>query len=121
MPRGGKRAGAGRKKGSKVTRTRETAERIAGDGQLMPLQYVIDVMRNPKTKQRRRDWAAATALPYVHPRLQTIEGNPDKPIVHEHRLGTLDAARRIAFVLFTAAEPEIAGRVINMEQKKVPA
>lgn len=121
MPRGGRRPGAGRRKGSKVTRTREVAERIAADGMMTPLQYVIDVMRDPKTARKRRDWAAATALPYCHPRLQAVEGNPDKPIVVEHQVGTLDAARRIAFVLFMGINPELGRTLEHEPAKKVPA
>lgn len=114
MPRGGRRAGAGRKKGSKVIRTAAAAEKVVADGMLTPLQYVIDVMRNPKATQRRRDWAAGTALPFVHPRLQTVAGDPDKPIVHEHRIAPMDAARRIAFVLFSA------DRGITIDQQPEP-
>lgn len=116
---GGRRARAGRKKRSTTRKSREIADKVATDGALTPLQYVIDVMRNPKTTRRRKDWAAATALPYVHPRLQSIAGDPEKPIIHEHRLAPMDAARRIAFVLFSADR----GLTIDQdpEPKKVEA
>lgn len=103
MARGGKRPGAGRRKGSKNKKVieREQAAAAAAAAGLDPLQYVLDVMRNPKAKISRRDWAAGTALPYVRARLQSIQGDPDKPIIHEHRIAPMDAARRIAFVLFS--------------------
>lgn len=104
-----------------MVRTAKVAEQIATDGQELPLQYVIDVMRNPKASQARRDKMAIAALPFCHARLQSIEGNPDKPIVHEHRIGTLDAARRIAFVLFTASNPELGRTLEHEPEKKIPA
>lgn len=120
---GGKRAGSGRRKGAAEKRSRAIAEKVAADGNLTPLQYVIDVMRNPKTTRRRKDWAASTALPYVHPRLQSIAGDPDKPIVHEHRISMNDATRRIAFVLYTTQLEAEKGVTIDQapEPKKALA
>lgn len=119
MARGGKRPGAGRRKGSKNKNVieREKAAAAAAAAGLDPLQYVLDVMRNPKSKQQRRDWAASTALPYVRARLQSIAGDPDKPLIVEHRLAPMDAARRIAFVLFSVDR----GITIEHEPKKVEA
>lgn len=123
MPRGGHRPGAGRKRGSKnrAVIEREKAAKAAAAAGLDPLQYILDAMRDPRTSSKRRDWAAATALPYCRPRLQAIQGDPEKPIIHEHRMGSLDAARRIAFVLFTASNPEIGRTIEHEPQKKVAA
>lgn len=38
-----------------------------------PLEYMLRVMRNPNTKQERRDKMAMAAAPYCHPRLSTHE------------------------------------------------
>src|SRR6478735_8938332 len=35
---------------------------------MSPLEYMLAVMRNPKTSQRRRDRMAVTAARYLHPR-----------------------------------------------------
>jgi hypothetical protein len=35
-------------------------------------------MRDPKTTQERRDWAASQAAPYVHPRLQAVESKVEQ-------------------------------------------
>jgi hypothetical protein len=46
-----------------------------------PLEYVLDLMNDPTIAADRRDWAAETAMGYVHPRLamtavQTNDGRP---------------------------------------------
>ena len=89
MPRGGRRDGAGRKKGSRTRRTEKTteiAEKAAGEGPL-PLEVMLKAMR---AADARGDLAAAAAFakdaaPYLHPRLQSVEvggkaGGPPVPV-----------------------------------------
>lgn len=118
MSRGGKRPGAGRRKGSKnkAVLERERAAAKAAAAGLDPLQYVLDVMRDPRTTARRRDWAAATALPYVRARLQTIPGDSENPVTLQ--LDDLSLARAVAFLLFKAMR---SGQVIDVPQQKIPA
>lgn len=75
--RGGKRPGAGRKLGSKqkIAKTYLTKSALvaAGDGE-MPLQYMLRVMRDPKTDDKRRDAMAAAAATYIHPKLSAVTG-----------------------------------------------
>ncbi len=100
MARGGKRTGAGRKRGpNKATIARQ--ERAAASG-AMPLDVMLEAMRyfrglagkygtqgnTPDEKQCvmfLRDAAAIAKdlAPYYHPRLAstTIQSNPDKPVV----------------------------------------
>jgi hypothetical protein len=70
--RGGKRSGAGRRKGSpnKATAARQAAISASGDA---PLDYMIRVMRDEGAPDGRRDEMAKAAAPYVHPRLAAIE------------------------------------------------
>jgi hypothetical protein len=72
MPRGGKRAGAGRKPGSATKKTRAIADAVARSG-LMPLDYMLEVMRDTSADEKRRDDLAKAAAPYVHPRLSAVE------------------------------------------------
>ena len=58
----------------------------------------IDV---PKAKEAST--VAAVAAPYVHPRLNSIEGNPDKPLVVVDESSMLERARRVAFTLIQGA------------------
>ena len=36
---------------------------------------MLKTMRNPKAAESRRDWAAAQAAPYIHPKLATLQSN----------------------------------------------
>jgi len=55
----------GRKKGSKNKVTREIE--LARSG-MLPLDYMLKVMRDPKTKQELRMEMAKAAARYIHPR-----------------------------------------------------
>jgi hypothetical protein len=82
MAKGGKRVGAGRKRGSLTKRTREVARAVAKTG-ITPLEYMLKVMRNPRADADRRDRMAAAAAPFMHPRLQAAINpvDPTKPPV----------------------------------------
>jgi phage terminase small subunit len=67
MPRGGKRPGAGRPKGSKnKTSLEQPEQREHYKGVQSPLDYMLAVMRDPLARFRRRDAMARAAAPYVH-------------------------------------------------------
>jgi hypothetical protein len=70
--RGGKRSGAGRRKGApnKATAARQAAISASGEA---PLDYMIRVMRDKRAPVKRRDDMAKAAAPYVHPKLAAIE------------------------------------------------
>lgn len=88
MPRGGKREGAGRPKGSKskATLDREALrERIVRKG-TTPLEYMLTIMRDHTQTDRLRAEMAKAAAPYVHSALKAIEhtgdgGGPLKVII----------------------------------------
>ena len=103
MAKGGKRLGAGRPKGAVNQRTR-TFERSIENSGLIPLEYSLRVMRNSRASAQRRDWAAAAAAPYIHPRIQAVQSEPEKPILHEHEDQTdmIAFARQVALVLYLA-------------------
>lgn len=69
---GGKRPGAGRKKGSPNKVTAEKRAEIAASG-LTPLEYMLKVMRDEDEDSHRRLSAAQAAAPYVHAKLSSIE------------------------------------------------
>jgi hypothetical protein len=70
MARG--RKTGGRQKG---TRNRATAEARAGAVAtgILPLDYMLSVMRDPAADHKRRDAMAMAAAPYVHPRVNGID------------------------------------------------
>ena len=81
MTRGGKRSGAGRKKGSLSHKTRAIAARAAAEG-ITPLEVILRTMRSAWARASRNGETvtsfpdaliaaamAEKAAPYVHPRL----------------------------------------------------
>lgn len=89
MPRGGKRPGAGRKKGQVTKATvfrQEMLARAAADG-ISPLEVIMTAMRNAwaANDHEKAVEYAVSAAPYVHPRLAAVEhsGNQDKPLAYE--------------------------------------
>ena len=86
MGRGGKRAGAGRPKGAAAKIDAEARAAAHASGQT-PLEYMLEVMRNPQIDARRRDQMAAAAAPYVHHRLSSTQhsgsgGGPAQVVIH---------------------------------------
>lgn len=84
---GGKRPGAGRRKGSTNTKTaieraavREKVEAIKSEGDL-PLDVLLRIMRTSKDETVIIDCAKAAA-PYIHSKLASVEhkGDPDNPL-----------------------------------------
>ena len=114
--RGGRRPGSGRKPGSANVKTREMADQIAKSG-IMPLEYMINLMREPKPKRGRgeaegnyglriQNWqrqcfeAAKASAPYTHPRLQAVEytsPTDDEPVNHSLQVTFVHAPPRPSF------------------------
>ena len=72
MARGGRREGAGRKPGS-VSKLEAEARKKAREGGMMPLDYLLAIMREDKQDPRSRLDAAKAAAPYCHARLSSTE------------------------------------------------
>ncbi len=70
--RGGRREGAGRKPGS-VSRIDAEARQRAVAGGMMPLDYLLSIMRDENEGKRERIDAAKAAAPYCHARLASTE------------------------------------------------
>jgi hypothetical protein len=65
----------GRKKGSRNRATAEARAAAAATG-MMPLDYMLAVMRDGSADVKRRDAMAATAAPYLHSKLSPVEAKP---------------------------------------------
>ena len=67
----GTRPPGGSRKGipNKAKAAREAELKASG---LLPLDYMLQVLRNPETEPARRDWAAKSAAPYVHPTMASV-------------------------------------------------
>jgi hypothetical protein len=86
---GGKRRGAGRKKGArnKVTLAREAE--LAASG-LTPLDYMLSILRDPEASREDRKWASEKAAPYCHHRLSATEVTGTLTISQEDALDALN-------------------------------
>jgi hypothetical protein len=69
MPKGGKRAGAGRPRGALNKRHRVIVDDPSA---LMPVEWMLAVLRDPEAEQSRRDQMAVQAAPYLHAKLNAI-------------------------------------------------
>lgn len=110
--RGGKREGAGRKRGTPNKATQERCAKVAASG-ITPLDYMLELMRapipedaTPEVKlalQNQKFEAAKAAAPYCHAKLSAIEmtGKNGKDLVPAMDQTAL--ARRVAFMLTEAA------------------
>lgn len=63
----------GRKKGSRNKAPAAKAAAIAASG-LTPLDYMLQVMRDPLADPARRDDMAKASAPYCHAKLQPVDG-----------------------------------------------
>lgn len=79
MPRGGQRAGAGRKPGAINKATAEARERAEATG-ILPLDFMLQVMRDEKAERAERLDMAKAAAPYVHAKLSSIEAKIDAEV-----------------------------------------
>lgn len=110
--KGGKREGAGRKKGAPNKTTQAKRAEIAASG-ITPLDFMLKIMREPipaeadisqrlAIEARQLD-AAKSAAPYCHAKLSAVEvtGKDGKDLMPQ-QIDDTELARRICFVLAAA-------------------
>src|SRR5438552_6647720 len=77
----------GRKKGTKnkINRRRSIASLLAAGG-VLPKDYMIAVMRDPRASKERRDEMAKAAAPYFHARRapENRDGHTIPPMIYTH-------------------------------------
>lgn len=95
--KGGKRPGAGRKKGipNKANAEREAAIRSSG---LTPLDYMLQTLRDPESDKDSKRWAAQAAAPFCHPKLANIEANISATLNHEDTLDRVAKAKAAGLI-----------------------
>lgn len=57
--------------------------------ELSPLDYMLQVLRDPEASPAERKWAAEKAAPFIHPRLQTVEHGGEVSLRHEDAIEAL--------------------------------
>ena len=91
MAHGGFRPNAGRKKGSLNAKTQKIAERCFEEG-ITPLEYMLNVMRDPTQEFDTRMDAAKSCAPYMHPKLASVEQKVEAEVngtIYEWLTGTV--------------------------------
>lgn len=76
---GGAREGAGRKPGA-IRKATAAAQAKAAEGGILPLDFMLERMRNPEAPIADRMDMAKAAAPYVHAKLSSIEAKVDAHI-----------------------------------------
>jgi hypothetical protein len=71
---GGSRPGAGRPLGSVNKLAKDALERAAAEG-ILPLDYLLRVMRDEGAEEAKRIDAAKAAAPYCHPRRAPVDSD----------------------------------------------
>lgn len=81
----GRKTGGGSRLGrrNKATSARLEKERESG---LMPLDYMLQVLRDEASNPEDRRWASKEAAPYMHAKLSSTEIKVPEKIVHEIRV-----------------------------------
>lgn len=74
MSHGGARQGAGRKPGQANQINREAREKAA-EGGILPLDYMLEMLRDVELTREQRFEAAKAAAPYIHAKLANVEAN----------------------------------------------
>src|SRR5215472_7813809 len=72
----------GRQKGASNRATAEARAAAEATG-ILPLDYMLSVMRDAKAEPKRRDAMAMAAAPYLHPKLSTVEAGQSQPELFE--------------------------------------
>ena len=89
MRHGGSRPGAGRKPGTINRFSKDLLEKASQSG-LLPVDYMLGVMRDESLDTRLRIDAAKAAAPYVHQKLSAISVDLTTPdVTHEEWLESL--------------------------------
>lgn len=93
MARGGYRPGAGRPRGAKNKKPGEPkapkkqpkkperpsdTQKEASEPNMMPLDYMLKIMRDPNTDEATRNRMAIAAAPFVHPRAGEAKGKKEE-------------------------------------------
>jgi hypothetical protein len=96
--RGGKRDGAGRKKGALTTRTQEIVAKASAEG-AQPLEYMLKVMRDETADEKRRDAMAIAAV--------TADVKAEVDATHSHKIELAsEVARRLGRLIERSPEDE---------------
>ena len=99
--RGGRQKGTPNKSTPKGRRLAE----IKKSG-LTPLEFMLNMLRDPNAGLPDRRWAAVNAAPYVHAKLQAAVKADGADLPTDLPMDDRELARRVALILVRAAEDD---------------
>jgi hypothetical protein len=108
LTHGGKRDGAGRKKGALTKRTQDIAAQASANG-VTPLEHMLKVLNDPAADEKRRDQMAIAAAAYVHPRLAAVTADVKADVDATHTIklqAAEEISRRLSRIVERDAEDE---------------
>lgn len=85
------------------------------EGRQTPLEYLMDVMADPKANEKRGDWAAEKAAVFLHPRPQPVA----RPV--EIDLPDTSATDGIKAALSTITRAAVGGQIAPAEAQSLSA
>ena len=100
---GGARDGAGRKPGSPNRRNAEVIATALAEG-ITPVEFMLEILRDKDADQKRREWAAEKAAPYVHPRPAPLERTVEIDLPDTSTVAGIDQALDIIIKAMGASE-----------------
>jgi len=112
---GGRREGAGRKRGSVSKLDAEARKKAMEDG-AMPLDFLLGIMRDEQQDHRSRLDAAKAAAPFCHARLSSTEvsGPNGGPVAVQTRV--LDVSHITDEAELDALERALRATVLGLEK-----
>ena len=115
MARGGRREGAGRKPES-VSKLDAEARKKANEGGVMPLDFLLGIMRDENQDARSRLDAAKAAAPYCHARLSSTEvSGPSGSPVEVQTTNVLDVSHITDMAELEALERALQKTIARMD------
>jgi hypothetical protein len=79
---GGKRPGAGRPPGAVNKKTKALVEKCEAEG-LMPLEYMLQLLRDETLPASARFGAAVQAAPYLHAKLSAVDHTSNSETINQ--------------------------------------
>jgi hypothetical protein len=111
---GGKNPNSGRPKGSRNRRSAALIAEAEATGAMLPVDYLLSVMRNPEADPRARAFAASAAAPYCHARLTVLSAHPSPDHLDDAAL--LTQIKRLERITETPQSDRIVSVTTQVEQ-----
>jgi hypothetical protein len=111
---GGRREGSGRPKGARNRRSAALIAEAEATGAMLPVDYLLSVMRDVTADPNTRAYAASAAAPYCHARLTVLSAHPSPDHLDDAAL--LTQIKRLERITETPQSDRIVSVTTQVEQ-----